>query len=85
MGIDGCLQPRLFDRDFGPCVREIVDRCLDLMGPLSADQDTHGELVDHASDDGDLTWGSESEIEQSTQRVTEMLQLVVSLRDYQYA
>ena len=62
-----------------------VDVCLDLMGPLDVGQETHRELVDHASGGGPLRWGTEEESEGSIGRVSEMLQLIVSLRDYQYA
>ncbi len=62
-----------------------VDSCLDLMGPLDVSPEIRKEMVDHAGADGDLRWGSEDDPAVSTERVTEMLQLVVSLRDYQYA
>jgi len=41
--------------------------------------------VDHAGASGALKWGSEQDSAASTHRVSEMLQLVVSTRDYQYA
>ena len=62
-----------------------VDACLDLMGPLEVSQSTRNELVAHASTGGDLKWGPQGDGSGATQRVTEMLQLIVSLRDYQYA
>ena len=62
-----------------------VDACLDLMGPLEIDQNARVELVDHASEDGSLGWGSEHESESSSRRIGEMLQLIVSLREYQFA
>ena len=62
-----------------------VDTCLDLMGPLGADQDTLQELVDHAREAGTLSWGTGRESDSSTERIAEMLQLIVSLRDYMYA
>ena len=62
-----------------------VDICLDLMGPLEVSRETRQELVDHASSGGPLQWGTEEESEGSNGRVSEMLQLIVSLRDYQYA
>ena len=64
---------------------EFVDICLDLMGPLDLDGATRQELIDHADIDGDLKWGTDKDTEFSTMRVSEMLQLIVSLRDYQYA
>ena len=63
---------------------EFVDTCLDLMGPLAVDQANRQQLVDHAQETGDLRWATEAQSEQSVQRVGEMLQLVVSLREYQY-
>tara|TARA_B100000029_G_C17492117_1_gene929494 strand:- start:1065 stop:1430 length:366 start_codon:yes stop_codon:yes gene_type:complete len=59
----------------------LVDGCLDLMGPLEVDAETRSELVDHAKTGGDLDWNAES----ANPRVSEMLQLISSLRDYQYA
>ena len=61
-----------------------VDICLDLMGPLEVDEDTRKELVDHTAAGGALSWGGELD-STSAERVSEMLQLIVSLRDYQYA
>ena len=62
-----------------------VDTCLDLMGPLEVDEDTRRELVEHAGALGPLSWNTDQESGSSTRRVTEMLQLIVSLRDYHYA
>ena len=62
-----------------------VDTCLDLMGPLEVNEETRRELVDHASAGGGLQWGTDQEVKSSTERVSELLQLIVSLRDYQYA
>ena len=61
-----------------------VDACLDLMGPLEVGQETRQEFVNHASDGGALIWGREEDSRTSTGRVSEMLQLIVSLREYQY-
>jgi hypothetical protein len=54
------------------------------MGPLEVNEETRRELVDHASAGG-LQWGTDQEVKSSTERVSELLQLIVSLRDYQYA
>ena len=59
-----------------------VDTCLDLMGPLEVNAETRQELIDHTGAGGALTWNSEP---QAAERVSELLQLIVSLRDYQYA
>jgi uncharacterized protein (DUF1800 family) len=59
-----------------------VDGCLDLMGPMVVENDSRDELVNYASEDGLLQWESN---EISKKRVGQMLQLIVSLRDYQFA
>ena len=64
---------------------EFVDRCLDLMGPLDVDPESRQELVDHAASQGPLGWASENGGGSSIARVSEMLQLIVALRDYQFA
>ena len=60
-----------------------VDACLELMGPLEVNQETRQELVDHAKIGGSLNWTTDAA--GSSERVGEILQLIVSLRDYQYA
>ena len=60
-----------------------VDACLELMGPLEINQETRQELVDHAKIGGSLNWAADAA--GSSERVGEILQLIVSLRDYQYA
>ena len=71
---------RLRERgDLSP--EQVVDGCLDLMGPLTVRAENRQELVNHVSESGDLRW-SDAEAEE---RVAEALQLVVSLREYQYA
>jgi hypothetical protein len=62
-----------------------VDACLDLMGPLEVNQETRQELVEHANAGGALSWTTQQDAQQSKERVSELLQLIVSLRDYQYA
>ncbi len=59
----------------------LVDGCLDLMGPLEVAADNRQQLVNHAQEAGDLSWDDGN----ATDRVGEMLQLIVSLREYQYA
>ena len=64
---------------------EFVDSCLNLMGPLEIDPATRAELVSHAGEDGTLRWGETQESDASRRRIGEMLQLIVSLREYQLA
>ena len=71
---------RLQERgDLSP--EQLVDGCLDLMGPLTVRAENRQELVNHVSESGGLRWGDAD----AEDRVAEALQLVVSLREYQYA
>jgi len=63
----------------------VVAGCLDLMGPLEVNPGTMVELNGFVSEGGDFSWKSAADIEKSTVRVSELLQLIVSLREYQYA
>jgi hypothetical protein len=69
--------------DLGPEL--LVDVCLDLMGPLSVNEETRRQLVGHADESGPLSWGTESTAANSSRRVAEMLQLIVATREFQYA
>ncbi len=64
---------------------KFVDCCLDLMGPLEVRDENRQQLVDHADENGPLCWDTERNTDASTNRVGEMLQLIVSMREYQYA
>ena len=70
----GALSPEAF-----------VDTCLDLLGPLEVHSATRQQLVSHATEEGDLRWGSQDEEKASTERLGEMLKLIASAREFQYA
>jgi Protein of unknown function (DUF1800) len=61
-----------------------VDGCLDVIGPLEVQPEVRQRLVEHASDGGTLRWGTEQDASTSRKRVGEMLQLIASLREFQY-
>ena len=82
-GVQAIINRVRAEGDLSP--EKFVDACLDLMGPMDVNGDTREELVRHIGEGGDLTWGTKEDDRASTDRVTEMLQLIVSLRDYQYA
>ncbi len=63
----------------------LVDVCLDMMGPVEVDDATRSELVEHASTQGPVRWNGAGANVASDSRVTEMLQLIASIRDYQFA
>ncbi len=61
----------------------LVDACLDLMGPLAVVESTRQELIAHAATEGDLHFGTDDAA--AVTRVRDMLQLIVSMREYQLA
>jgi uncharacterized protein (DUF1800 family) len=61
-----------------------VDSCLDLLGPLEVQPNVRQQLIEHAKEGGTLCWGTEQEANTSRARVGEMLQLIASVREFQY-
>lgn len=57
-----------------------VDACLDLLGPLEMGETSRQELVEQAREGGVLSWDAAD----AEQRVAEMLQLIVAMREYQF-
>ena len=63
---------------------QMVDACLDQMGPLPVSPKTREELVEQATGEGDLSWATDEERHGSSQRVAKMLALIVGTREYQF-
>jgi uncharacterized protein (DUF1800 family) len=59
---------------------DVVDACLDIMGPMRVSSHTRSELIEHASRLGSFNWTTTGE-----ERLTEILQLLVATREYQFA
>ena len=62
----------------------LVDACLDLLGPLQFNERTRAELVAHAEQNGVCGGNGKSDAE-SAQEIAEILQLIVSTREYMFA
>ncbi len=62
----------------------LVDTCLDLLGPLQFNEGTRAELVAHAEQNGVCGGNGKSDAE-SAQEIAEILQLIVSTREYMFA
>ena len=58
----------------------IIDACLDIMGPMEVSDQTRRELIDHSEKQGDFDWNSDGE-----EKLIEVLQLLVATREYQFA
>jgi uncharacterized protein (DUF1800 family) len=64
---------------------QLVDRCLDLVGPLSVHDDTRAALVEFAAMDGVLHLKDHRTGDPSEQRVGNMLRMIASTREFQLA
>lgn len=63
---------------------ELVDRCLDLCGPLEVGAETRATLVDFAAEEGPLTFENGAS-ENARARIGRMVQLIVAAPEYQFA
>ena len=63
---------------------ELVDHCLDIIGPLDVQPEVRQRLVEHAGEGGPVRWSTAHEAETSQKRVGEMWQMIASLREFQY-
>ena len=64
---------------------QLVDGCLDLLGPVQVDPETRRELTEQANEWGKLSWDSDANALTAAKRATEMMQLIVATREYQFA
>ncbi len=63
-------------------VEELIDRCLDIVGPLELSDSTRSELIAHTSEEGPVCWSEDRE--GSERRVGETLALIAATREYQF-
>src|SRR6266853_1565260 len=64
---------------------QLVDGCLDLLGPLVIRDETKQELASQAKEWGQISWDSKANAQQADTRASQMLQLIVATREYQFA
>ena len=64
---------------------ELVDGCLDLIGPLPVEEKTRTSLVGKAASAGELRLDADPDGQIFARRVAEMLQLIVATREFQFA
>ena len=72
---------RLASRGSSLTPEQLVDGCLDMLGGYDLPEETRTQLMDHAAAGGELTTRSED----FSQRVGQMLQLMVATQEYQFA
>ncbi|MCX8213679.1 MAG: DUF1800 domain-containing protein [SAR202 cluster bacterium] len=64
---------------------EVVDRCLDLIGPVVVSDNTRSALTEHVSKRGDVDLTSHERGDEPEQRVGELLSLIAATREFQLA
>ena len=64
---------------------EVVERCLDLVGPVEASEETRASLTEHVKQRGDLDLRDHQPGDESEQRVGDVLSLIASTREFQLA
>ena len=71
------------DGTFTP--EQLVDRCLDLVGPVEVSDDTKAALIEYAGLQGEISLADGEEGGESEQRVAGLLSLAAATREYQLA
>ena len=64
---------------------EVVAACLDAVGPLKVDEETHAELMVNAEKNGRLAWSTPGEVNASEKTLGKILTLIAASKDYQFA
>ncbi len=64
--------------------QQLVDNCLDLLGPVEVGPDTKKELTDQAKQWGEIRWENAADRQNAAQRAAEMLQLIAATREFQF-
>ncbi len=73
---------RVSDNGSAISAAELVDRCLDLIGPLEVTEETRKELIEEA--EGTVAAGSGGSNGDLPQRVADVLALIAGTREYQF-
>ena len=63
---------------------QMVDGCLDVIGPMTVAVETRKELVGHVAKSGELRHGTDSERADFTRRAGEMFQLISTTSEFQF-
>ena len=66
-------------------VDAMVDRCLDLMGPVEASAETRASLIRRAGGDAEVSWETDEQYADVSRQIGEVLALIAGTREYQFA
>ena len=63
----------------------LVDRCLDLMGPVEVAEETRISLIRKLGGNWQVSWETDEQYDDLSRRVGELLALIAGTREYQFA
>ncbi len=75
---------RLMEQGENLTAEQMVDGCLDLVGPMTISDETHKELVGHVARGGDLRHGTDAEKSDFTRRAGETFQMIATTSEFQF-
>lgn len=75
---------RLMARSENLSAEQMVDGCLDLVGPLTISGETRTELVGHVAQGGDLRHSTDDEKADFARRVGETFQMIATTSEFQF-
>jgi hypothetical protein len=76
---------RLMDLGSGLTAGQLLDSCLELMGPMKVAPKRHEDLLAHINQGGAVTFSTSPEKQVFADRVARLLELIVSSREFQFA
>ena len=76
---------RITSEDKAITVEALVDRCLDLMGPVEVSEETRASLIKKAGGDAEVSWETGERHADVSRRIGELLALIAGTREYQFA
>ena len=83
-GVKRLIQ-RLMELETTGKADELVDSCLDLVGPLQVSEKRREDLVSYVEQGGEVRWGTPEEKQAFEVLVAGLLRLIVSSREFQFA
>ena len=63
---------------------QLVDGCLDLVGPMTVAEETRRELVTHVAEGGELRHSNDVERAEFTRRAGETFQMIATTSEFQF-
>ncbi len=62
---------------------ELVDRCLEILGPIETMESTRQGIINYAAKYGNISFGNDAAIENAENAIVAVLQIIVATQEYQ--